>query len=78
MAVDLKVSKEAFEFTVIFSQKSSNQPNLKLKTKQQKALEALVIQKKDVLVVLNRAANQKLNQNGFYQMCLGTRLALNN
>lgn len=39
MAGDLKVSKEAFESAVIFSLKSLNKLDLKLKTKQQKALE---------------------------------------
>mgnify|MGYP001799657081 CR=1 FL=1 len=52
MAADMKVSKRAFESAISFSLKKFQKPDLKLKTKQRKALETLVIQKRDVSAVL--------------------------
>ena len=73
IAADLKVSEEAFESAVNFPLNIKLQkPDLKLKTKQQKALEALVIQKRDFFALQFGAANRKSDRNGFYQgrMCL--------
>ena len=68
MAANLKFSTNALESAFSFSLKKLKKPTLKSKTKKQKALEALVIQKRYVLAVKFGAANQKSYRNGFYQL----------